>query len=132
MTAAAEAPPLAPPPRRRDSTFATLRDLWPYMWPSSRPDLKRRVVLALAVRVAAKIVTVLVPYTYKWATDALTAPPQVGADGAVTVVTEREHARRAGVDPELVLDRDAADVVERAVGQHLRHQEAGDATGSRR
>jgi ABC-type transport system involved in Fe-S cluster assembly fused permease/ATPase subunit len=60
------------------STLPTLLHLWPYMWPSDRPDLKRRVVIAVAALLAAKIVTVLVPYSYKWATDALTgegAPP---------------------------------------------------------
>ncbi len=60
------------------SMFATLRDLQPYMWPNDRPDLKRRVLLALAVLVTAKVVTVLVPYTYKWATDALTKPAAGG------------------------------------------------------
>ncbi len=67
------------------SMFATLRDLWPYMWPSERPDLKLRVVLALGVLVAAKLVTVLVPFTYKWATDALTTPPAAGSGGTLTV-----------------------------------------------
>ena len=67
------------------SMFATLRDMWPYMWPSDRPDLKRRVVMALGVLVAAKLITVLVPYTYKWATDALTKPPAAGSDGSLTV-----------------------------------------------
>ncbi len=67
------------------STFAALRDLWPYMWPASRPDLKRRVLVALSVLVFAKVITVLVPYTYKWATDALTAPPATGPSGEATV-----------------------------------------------
>jgi ABC-type multidrug transport system fused ATPase/permease subunit len=62
------------PTPKQESMFKTLRSLWPYMWPEGRPDLRQRVVVALAVLVAAKIVTVLVPYTYKWATDALTAP----------------------------------------------------------
>lgn len=53
-------------------TLSTLRNLWPYMWPASRPDLKRRVSWAFAVLVIAKVITVLVPYFYKWATDALT------------------------------------------------------------
>ena len=51
-----------------------LRGLWPYMWPDGRPDLKARVVLAIMALVVAKGITVLIPYTYKWATDALTAP----------------------------------------------------------
>jgi ABC-type transport system involved in Fe-S cluster assembly fused permease/ATPase subunit len=54
-------------------TVPTLLNLWPYMWPSDRPDLKRRVAIAVAALLAAKIVTVLVPYSYKWATDTLTA-----------------------------------------------------------
>ena len=53
------------------STLAALYALWPYMWPADRPDLKRRVVWAFAILVLAKIITVLVPYTYKWTTDAL-------------------------------------------------------------
>jgi ATP-binding cassette, subfamily B, heavy metal transporter len=56
----------------RGETLRTVRNLWPYMWPSGRPDLKRRVVWAFLVLVVAKIITVLVPYSYKWATDALT------------------------------------------------------------
>jgi len=55
----------------RGETFSTIRNLWPYMWPADRPDLKLRVVWAMAVLIVAKIITVLVPYFYKWATDAL-------------------------------------------------------------
>jgi len=53
------------------ATLSTIRNLWPYMWPTNRPDLKMRVVWAMAVLILAKIITVLVPYFYKWATDAL-------------------------------------------------------------
>ena len=51
--------------------MATLRNLWPYMWPGDRPDLKARVVWAALFLVAAKLLTLLIPYTFKWATDAL-------------------------------------------------------------
>ncbi len=85
MTLTDDAPKPAPAPVRQKSTLATLRDLQPYMWPGDRPDLKRRVVVALGILVLAKVITVLVPYTYKWATDALTAPPSVGPGGAVSV-----------------------------------------------
>lgn len=54
-------------------TLTTIKSLWPYMWPSDRSDLKRKVVMAFIVLVVAKIVTVLVPFTYKWVTDALNA-----------------------------------------------------------
>lgn len=53
------------------STLRTLVNLWPYMWPADRPDLKMRVLLATAFLVLAKVVLVLVPYSYKWATDVL-------------------------------------------------------------
>ncbi|MGB7286231.1 MAG: ABC transporter ATP-binding protein/permease [Salaquimonas sp.] len=55
----------------RGETASTIRNLWPYMWPSDRPDLKLRVVWAMGILIIAKIITVLVPYFYKWATDAL-------------------------------------------------------------
>jgi ATP-binding cassette subfamily B protein len=74
-------------PEKREATVATLWRLWPYMWPTSRPDLKMRVVWAFAILVAAKVVTVLVPYTYKWATDALTAKPVNGMVPVVTLFT---------------------------------------------
>ncbi|MFN3548062.1 MAG: ABCB family ABC transporter ATP-binding protein/permease [Mesorhizobium sp.] len=53
------------------SLFSTLANLWPYMWPADRVDLKMRVVWATAFLVVAKLVLVLVPYFFKWATDAL-------------------------------------------------------------
>ena len=56
----------------RGRTLATLWNLWPYMWPSDRPDLKRRVLVAFLALIAAKVFTVLVPYFFAWATDALT------------------------------------------------------------
>jgi ABC-type transport system involved in Fe-S cluster assembly fused permease/ATPase subunit len=52
--------------------YSTIRNLWPYMWPRGRPDLKRRVVFAFILLVLAKLITVLIPFLYKWATDALT------------------------------------------------------------
>jgi ABC-type transport system involved in Fe-S cluster assembly fused permease/ATPase subunit len=56
----------------RGRTFSTLWNLWPYMWPADRPDLKLRVVVAFGALVAAKVVGMLVPYSFKWVTDALT------------------------------------------------------------
>jgi len=52
-------------------TFKTLRNLWPYMWPSDRPDLRMRVVWATFYLVISKIVLILVPYFFKWVTNAL-------------------------------------------------------------
>ena len=50
-----------------------LKGLFPYVWPSDRPDLKATVILSLALMLLAKLVTVAMPFTFKWATDALVA-----------------------------------------------------------
>ncbi|MFI4995533.1 MAG: ABCB family ABC transporter ATP-binding protein/permease [Hyphomicrobiales bacterium] len=73
-------PPQAPPtkPSTADgarkgetSLLLTMVRLWPYLWPSDRLDLKLRVAVSLALTVISKLVTIVVPFTFKWATDAL-------------------------------------------------------------
>jgi ABC-type transport system involved in Fe-S cluster assembly fused permease/ATPase subunit len=51
--------------------FKALARLWPYIWPFDRPDLKRRVLQAALLLLGAKLATVSVPFTFKWAVDAL-------------------------------------------------------------
>ncbi|MCJ8508179.1 ABC transporter ATP-binding protein/permease [Rhizobium lemnae] len=51
--------------------LATIVNLWPYMWPAGRSDLKARVVWATLFLIVAKLVLIGVPYFFKWATDAL-------------------------------------------------------------
>lgn len=53
--------------------WETLKGLLPLLWPQGRADLKIRVILALALLVASKIITVLTPYAFKAATDSLAA-----------------------------------------------------------
>nr|WP_309390450.1 ABC transporter ATP-binding protein/permease [Chelatococcus sambhunathii] len=55
-----------------------MRRLQPFMWPGERPDLKRRIAIAIVLLVATKLVTVLVPYGFKFATDALTLAAKGG------------------------------------------------------
>jgi ATP-binding cassette subfamily B protein len=54
-----------------------LAHLWPYIWPGDRIDLKMRVVWSVVLLLLAKFATLAIPFTFKWATDALT-----GADSA--------------------------------------------------
>lgn len=61
--------------------LATLRTLFPYLWPPGRTGLKVRVVAALLCLFAAKAATVYVPLLYKQAVDELGK----GAPGTVTV-----------------------------------------------
>src|ERR1700737_4756844 len=57
--------------------IVTLMQLCPYIWPSDRVDLKMRVVWSMGLLLVAKLATLSVPFTFKWAIDALT-----GADTA--------------------------------------------------
>ncbi|MBV9589046.1 MAG: ABC transporter ATP-binding protein/permease [Hyphomicrobiales bacterium] len=57
--------------KRESSLLLTMVRLWPYLWPSGRVDLKLRVAASLALTVVSKFVTIAVPFTFKWATDAL-------------------------------------------------------------
>jgi ATP-binding cassette subfamily B protein len=51
--------------------IGTLIHLWPYIWPSDRVDLKMRVLWSVVLLLVAKLATLAVPFTFKWATDAL-------------------------------------------------------------
>jgi len=57
----------------RSSHWDAFRGLLPLVWPANRHDLRMRVVLAFAVLLIAKLVTVAVPIFYKDATDRLAA-----------------------------------------------------------
>ena len=80
--AASPATSLAKTPRvsAKGSLTVTVRNLWPYIWPTDRADLKLRVFGALALLLVAKVINLGVPFAFKWAMDAL-AP-----GGAVTAI----------------------------------------------
>jgi ATP-binding cassette, subfamily B, heavy metal transporter len=56
----------------------TLVNLWPYIWPSERPDLQRRVAWSFVLLVAAKLATLAVPFAFKFATDSLAGNAEGG------------------------------------------------------
>ncbi|MGL4445322.1 MAG: ABCB family ABC transporter ATP-binding protein/permease [Alsobacter sp.] len=73
--------PGKPAPRRvvsadKGALVGTIRGLWPYLWPSDRADLRVRIVLATLILLVAKVVTVTVPFTFKWVTDSLVPADQ--------------------------------------------------------
>jgi ATP-binding cassette, subfamily B, heavy metal transporter len=71
------------------SLFAIMRALWPYIWPAQRPDLQLRVAVSMLLLLAAKLATIAVPFTFKWATDALTgegSAPVAPSDWLVWVI----------------------------------------------
>src|ERR1700754_73577 len=75
--AGAHEPPLTATSPEKATLAGTLVHLWPYIWPSDRSDLKMRVVWSMVLLLIAKLATLSVPFTFKWAIDALT-----GADTA--------------------------------------------------
>ena len=58
-------------PARRATLTGTVQHLWPYIWPADRADLKLRVFLAVALMLLSKLITIAIPYSYKWATDSV-------------------------------------------------------------
>jgi ATP-binding cassette subfamily B protein len=65
------------------SLIGTVIHLWPYIWPADRRDLKARILGAMVLLLGAKLATIAVPFTFKWATDALagtTAAPAGSSD----------------------------------------------------
>ena len=66
-------------PEKEENHWQTIRTLLPYLWPEGRGDLKTRVVLALVFLVAAKLISVYVPFLLKDAINILS-----GEGGATT------------------------------------------------
>ncbi|MBM6581078.1 ABC transporter ATP-binding protein/permease [Microvirga sp. BT689] len=66
---------------------ATWTKLWPYIWPHGRPDLQRRVFLAFGLLLVAKGVTMVTPFAFKWATDALVAVTSSGNQATEVAAT---------------------------------------------
>jgi len=66
----------------RSSGLRTIQRVLPYLWPEDNREIRIRVVLALVVLVLARVVSVLTPFFYKGAVDAM-APG--GADSNASV-----------------------------------------------
>src|SRR5208283_6000341 len=65
--------------RERATLTSTVRLLLPYIWPTNRTDLKVRVGLAVALMLLSKLITIAIPYSFKWVTDSLAGKLQTGA-----------------------------------------------------
>jgi ATP-binding cassette subfamily B protein len=53
------------------SLLTTARNLWGYIWPEGRTDLKFRVILALGALLLSKVATTFIPFAYKGIIDGL-------------------------------------------------------------
>jgi ABC-type transport system involved in Fe-S cluster assembly fused permease/ATPase subunit len=75
LPGAGEAEPAASPSAEKATLIGTLVHLWPYIWPGDRADLKMRVAWSMVLLLIAKLATLSVPFTFKWAIDALSGTP---------------------------------------------------------
>jgi ATP-binding cassette subfamily B protein len=70
---------LPEPDERLGEGLRALKGLGPYLWPRDSLELRVRVVLALLLLVAGKLVNITIPFIYKHAIDALSNPVAVQA-----------------------------------------------------
>jgi ATP-binding cassette subfamily B protein len=114
MTDAADT--LPPPPR---NGWLTIRHVAPYLWPSDQPWVRRRVVFAIVLLVAAKLIAVGTPFFYKAAVDSLSgenmdAAWMLGA-GAVGLTVAYGMARLMNTGFQQLRDAVFARVAQRAL-----------------
>ncbi len=107
--------------------WTTVKTLLPYLWPAGETGLRIRVVVAMALLVAAKATNVSVPIFYKQAVDILTAKGNVDAMIGVPVALIvayglcRVGALAFGELRDAVFTRVAQRAIRRAGLQTFRH-----------
>jgi len=101
------------------SGWRTIRRVAPYLWPEGQGWVKRRVVLSLVLLVAAKLVSVITPFFYKGAVDALAGEGQEAAwmlgAGAIGLTVAYGMARLMNVGFQQLRDAVFAKVGQRAL-----------------
>lgn len=115
---ASQAAQTAPFPKPKPKFQETLAFLNPYLWPRDRADLRLQVVWALLFMLMGKLLTVAIPYTYKWSTNALTENKDVQfwgllAAGPIVLVIAYGVARMMSQ-----ILNNIRDALFAAVGQH--------------
>jgi len=91
-----------PPDRPTDianpeNGMATLRRFLPYLWPKGEPALRARVVIAMLLVLASKLIILLMPFAYKGAIDRMAPGMEPGAMIAVALIAAYAGARFGGV-----------------------------------
>ncbi|MCR8726327.1 ABCB family ABC transporter ATP-binding protein/permease [Frigidibacter sp. ROC022] len=108
--------------RYKGSGWRTVKRVAPYLWPEGQAWVKYRVVLAIAALILARVVSVITPFFYKAAVDALSGDGQadiawtLGA-GAVGLTVAYGMARLMSVGFQQLRD-----VIFAAVGQRALRQ----------
>jgi len=108
--------PTATDPDPSAGGFSIIARVAPYLWPEGEPWVKRRVIIAVAALVLAKLIAVATPFFYKTAVDALagegTQPAWLLGAGAIGLTIAYGVARAMNTGMQQLRD-----VVFAAVGQ---------------
>lgn len=108
-----------PPSDTTASGWRTIRRVAPYLWPEGQGWVKRRVVVSLMLLVAAKLVSVITPFFYKAAVDALAGEGREAAwmlgAGAIGLTVAYGMARLMNVGFQQLRDAVFARVGQRAL-----------------
>ncbi len=102
-------------PRAAGFEWSALRTLAPYLWPSGEPDLRLRVVVALAFLVAAKGATVYVPIVFRRLVDLFSNPSNLPLVLPLGLLVAYGGMRIASVAFGELRDAVFAKVVQRAI-----------------
>ena len=70
---------------REVESWATLKRFLPYLWPRDNPQLRARIVVAMVLVLAAKGVTLALPFAYKGAVDAMSGSGAGKVDEGLSV-----------------------------------------------
>jgi ATP-binding cassette subfamily B protein len=90
--------PADPDKRARDvESWATLKRFLPYLWPRDNPTLRIRIVIAMTLVLAAKTVTLSLPFAYRGAVDAMAGKVDEGLQVALALVAAYALGRFASV-----------------------------------
>lgn len=74
-----------------------MRRFFPYLWPADAPALRRRVAIAMALVLVAKVVSLAMPFAYKGAIDRMAPGMESGAGLAIALVIAYAGARFGSV-----------------------------------
>jgi ABC-type transport system involved in Fe-S cluster assembly fused permease/ATPase subunit len=81
------ADPTSTKTRARDAeSWTTLKRFLPYLWPKDNPGLRVRIAVAMVLVLAAKGVTLALPFAYKGAVDAMSGTADQGLTVALALV----------------------------------------------
>ncbi|MCB4860136.1 ABC transporter ATP-binding protein/permease [Sphingobium sp. PNB] len=90
-------PPSTPDNSPLPPVWATMRRFFPYLWPADAPALRRRVAVAMALVLVAKVVSLAMPFAYKGAIDRMAPGMESGAGLAIALVVAYAGARFGSV-----------------------------------